>query len=285
MTSWRGAVHDRGVPGDLATAVATLGSGLALAYADRGDPSQPTVLFLPGPTDSWHSYRPVLDAMPPDVRAVAVSPRGHGDSDKPPSGFSISHLAADVVPFLDALGVERAVLAGHSASCFVARRVALDQPDRVTGVVLEASPTTLRGDPGLQAFVESLLSTLEDPISPELARSFVVDTSADHLPADLLDVFVSEVLKVPAHVWREMFTALLEHDDLVELPNLSVPALLIWGDADALVSRTMQDELVRQIPRAELVVYPGVSHAPRWEDPSRFAHDVAGFTREVRRAR
>ena len=59
----------------------TLASGLTLSYADPGDPSGPAVLMLPGPTDSWRSYQPVLDLLPHGVRAIAVSQRGHGESD------------------------------------------------------------------------------------------------------------------------------------------------------------------------------------------------------------
>src|SRR4249919_2602297 len=97
----------------------TLAPGLALSYADQGDPSGPAVLMLPGPTDSWRSYQPILDLLPHDVHAIAVSQRGHGESSKPEKGYRVEDFAADVVPLLNALGLERAVLAGHSGSCLV----------------------------------------------------------------------------------------------------------------------------------------------------------------------
>jgi len=239
------------------------------------------VVLLPGPTDSWRSYRPVLDRFPSSVRAVAVSQRGHGDSDKPPAGYGVEDFAADVPPLLDALGVERAVVAGHSGSCLVARRVALDHPDRVAGIVLEASPSTLQGHRGLTEFVESVVSGLADPIEPTFARSFVTDTSSDQLAPDLIDELAGELMKVPTRVWREMFAGLLAYDDLPDIEHLSVPALLLWGDADDLVDRDMQTVLVERIPAAELLVYQGVGHTPRWEDPARFAGDVAAFVERV----
>jgi pimeloyl-ACP methyl ester carboxylesterase len=61
------------------------------------------VLLLPGPTDSWRSYEPVLDQLPSSIRAIAVSQRGHGDSDKPATGCRVEDFAADVVPLLDGL--------------------------------------------------------------------------------------------------------------------------------------------------------------------------------------
>lgn len=261
----------------------TLASGPTLSYAERGDRSGPALVLLPGPTDSWRSYQPVLERLPRSIRAIAVSPRGHGDSTKPATGYRVEDFAGDVVPLLDALGVERAVLAGHSGSCFVARRAAIDAPERVAGLVLEASPTTLHGDPGLEDFVTSTVARLEDPIDPDFARSFVVDTSSGELAPEVLDQLVGELRKVPAHAWRETFEGLLAYDDTADLGRVTAPALLIWGDADGLVNRAMQEQLVARLPGAELVVYPGVGHTPRWEDPARFVEDVTAFVEATAR--
>ena len=259
----------------------TLPRDLTLSYAEQGDRSAPALVLLPGPTDSWPSYEPVLDALPPSIRTIAVSQRGHGDSDKPPSGYRVEDFAADAASLLDALGIERAVLAGHSGSCLVVRRVAIDRPERVAGLVLEASPTTLRGDAGFESFVHSVVSGLTDPIDPGFARSFVADTSSDEIGPEALDGFVAELLKVPARVWRETFSALLTYDDQAELGRIVAPTLLIWGSADRLVGREMQEQLAGLIPAGELVVYPGAGHTPRWEDSSRFAADVGAFVERL----
>ena len=261
-------------------ATVALANGLTLSYAEQGDRSDPALVLLPGPTDSWWSYEAVLDRMRISTRTIAVSQRGHGDSDKPATGYRVDDFAADVVGLLDALHITRAVLVGHSGSCLVARRVAIETPERVAGLVLESSPTTFVGEPGPAAFVESVVSKLADPIDPELARSFVVDTSGEIAP-ELLDEMVRELLKVPARVWHEMFSDLLQYNDLPELGDVAAPVLLIWGDRDGLVSREMQEQLVAGFSCADLVVYPGVGHAPRWEDPVRFATDVTAFAERV----
>jgi non-heme chloroperoxidase len=261
-----------------------LESGVALSSTVIGEPSGPVLLLLPGPTDSWRSYEPVLERIPASLCAIAVSQRGHGDSDKPRTGYRVEDFAADVPLLLDALGIEHAVLAGHSGSCLVARRVALDHPERVSGLVLEASPTTLRGHTRLTEFVDSVVSNLHDPIDEAFARAFVADTSSEQLAPGLVDELARELLKVPAHVWKEMFAALLAYDDLAEIERITAPTLLVWGDADGLVSRAMQTLLAERIDGAELLIYQRVGHTPRWEDPSRFATDVATFveTRVVR---
>ncbi len=144
---------------------------------------------------------------------------------------------------------------------------------------------TLRDDARLVGFVDSVVSKLEDPITSDFARSFIADTSSASIRPDLIDLLVEELLRVPARVWRPVFSELLQYDDLTELARIEVPTLMIWGDADALVSRDMQDELARAIPDAELIVYQGVGHTPRWEDPPRFSSDLVTFVRRVARMR
>jgi pimeloyl-ACP methyl ester carboxylesterase len=260
---------------------AKLESGLALSYREQDDVDGLPVVFVPGPTDAWRSYQPVLDRLPRVIRAIAVSQRGHGASDKPESGYRVEDFAGDVLALLDVLGIERAVLAGHSGSCLVVRRAALDHPDRVAGLVLEASPTTLVDNANLIEFIESVVANLIDSIDPELARWFVTGTSSENLPPELVEALVEDMLAVPARVWKETFAGLLEYDDVAELSMMEAPTLLVWGDADGLVSRGMQDQLASTIPNAELAVYEGIGHTPRWEQPARFADDVTRFVRQI----
>ncbi len=170
-------------------ATVLLESGLNVSCGEQGPASGPTVALLPGPTDSWRSYEPVLDQLAPWIRAIAVSQRGHGDSDKPESGYGVDVFAGDVVEFLDALEIDRAVLVGHSGSCLIARSVAIGHPVRVGGLVLEASPTNLDTDAARQ-FVASVIMDLTDPIDPDFARSFVTDTSSANVAPEVIDMVV-----------------------------------------------------------------------------------------------
>lgn len=259
----------------------TTQTGLTLSCAAQGGEDELAVIFLPGPTDSWISYTPILERMPASLRCIAVSQRGHGDSDKPEHGYGVEDFAADVPMLLDAVGVSRAVLVGHSGSSFTARRVALDHPNRVAGLVLEASPTTLVDDPALREFVTTVVARLSDPIDAQFARSFVLDTSVPGLDPALADVLVAELRKVPSRVWREMFAGLLTYNDASELGRIASPTLLIWGDADDLVPRAMQEEILERLASATLAVYASAGHTPRWEAPDRFAADLVDFAERV----
>lgn len=73
-----------------------LSSGLVVSYAAIGERSGSALLMLPGPTDSRRSYAAVLEELPSSMRSIAVSQRGHGDTDKPPTGYRVQDFARDV---------------------------------------------------------------------------------------------------------------------------------------------------------------------------------------------
>lgn len=252
-----------------------LANGLTLSYVDEGDRSVPAVVLLGGLTDSWRTYGLVLPHLPASIRAIAVSQRGHGDSSKPESGYRTRDFATDLAQFLKALQLTRATFVGHSSASLVVRRFAIDNPGSTTGIVLEASPMTFRGDPAFARFVASL-ATLSDPLDPEFVRDFVARTTGRVDPS-FLDAMVAECLKMPARVWRQAFKSLLDDDDTAELRLISAPTLLIWGDQDTLVGRVHQEKLAALIPNSVLASYSGVGHTPHWEAPERFAAELAGF--------
>jgi pimeloyl-ACP methyl ester carboxylesterase len=242
-------------------------------------------VLLPGLSDSWRSYARVLPHVPASIRVIAVSPRGHGDSDKPESGYRTTDFSADVADLLLQLGVTRAIVAGHSSASLVTQRFAIDHPERTAGIVLEGSFVTLRGRRDLEDVVASTITPLVDPIAPDFVRTFAAGTIVRAVPSSFMDSMVRESLKMPARVWREAFAGLLLDDHTLELRRISAPTVLIWGDQDGLIGREQQDALIRSIPGSRLVVYSGTGHSPHWEDPERFAADVVAFVTSIQRSR
>jgi pimeloyl-ACP methyl ester carboxylesterase len=258
----------------------TLSTGLRMEYVEQGDASGVPVVFLHGVTDSWHSFERVLPLLPPSVHAFSISQRGHGDSSRPESGYLLSDLSRDLRAFLDAVGLERAVIAGHSMGSMVAQRFVVDHPDRVSALALMGAFSTLFQDPGLTDYYRSAIAPLTDPIDAAFAREWQLSTLALAMPGDHLDAVVAETLKVPARVWHAAFEGFLETPDFSgELAGVAVPTLILWGDRDTYALRASQDRLRSVIPGAKLLVYEGNGHALHWEDPVRVTSDLASFLR------
>jgi non-heme chloroperoxidase len=256
-----------------------LSTGVTLRYGERGNPSGIPLLLLPGLGDTSHSFKPVLEHLPDSIRAFALTQRGHGDSTHPRDGYRFHDFAADLEAFMDALDLPAAVVAAHSASGFIAQRLAIDRPERVLGLVFIGSPLTLRDHAGLHEAWDSTISKLEDPVDPVFVREMQAGTLAKPIPQDFFEVLVAEAMKVPARVWREVFEHLLDEDLVAELSKIQVPSLVLWGERDGVLSRADQNSLVAAIKGSLLVVYAGAGHAPHWEEPERFASDLSAFIR------
>ena len=161
---------------------------------------------------------------------------------------------------------------------WVARQIAIEHSERVDGLVLAgAFSGSLVRDPEAAAEMRQL-ADVPDPVTDEIARVFQESTLASPIAPELLDSFVDESLKLPAHAWRDLFLGFAELDQ-ADAPALTMPALLIWGDRDAFIPREVQDELLETLPDSRLSVYEGVGHAVHWERPKRFATEVAAFSR------
>jgi non-heme chloroperoxidase len=252
-----------------------------LPYVEQGDPSGVPVVLLHAIADSWRSFEPVLSDLPGSIHAFALTQRGHGDSSRPARGYHPRDFAADLEEFVDELQLEAAVLVGGSSGGFIARRFAIDHPERTLGLVLLGSPATLRDKPGMLETWDSTISKLKDPISPDFVRGFVEGTLTRPVPKAFLETIVRENLKAPARVWKDTFEGLLEDDSLGELDKIKVPTLIVWGDQDAILPRSDQESLAAAILGSRFLVYPGAGHAFYWEDPGRVASDLAAFIADV----
>jgi non-heme chloroperoxidase len=121
---------------------------------------------------------------------------------------------------------------------------------------------------------------LQDPVPPEFARGFQESTIYQPVPQEFLDMVVSESLKLPARLWRdymEQAVLSIDHDYVVELREIKVPTLILWGEQDPLFPREEQERLASAIPSAMLRVYPETGHAVHWDRPEWVVRDLEAF--------
>lgn len=254
-----------------------LQTGVTLSYVEQGDPKGIPVILLHGITDSLRSFENVLPHLPDSIHAFALSQRGHGDSDRPTTGYRPQDFASDLAAFVETLRLGPVVVAGHSMGASVAQRFAIDYPGLTLGLVLVGSLATWRGHPDFVELWDSTVSTFTDPIDPAFVREFQESTLARPVPPEFLETVVRESLKLPARVWRVVLReGLLDADFSTELSKIRAPTLIIWGDQDGL-TREGQEALRTAIVGSRFVVYPGGGHGPHWEEPERFAADLAAF--------
>src|SRR5579863_4443830 len=126
-------------PLDKARHTIALPDGITLGYVELGDPHGVPVVLIHGYTDSDLDWAPLVPYLSKDFRLVIVDLRGHGESSKPECCYTRLDFAYDVKLLLDALGIARADIVGHSLGSIVAQTFAEFWPRRTRRVVLISS--------------------------------------------------------------------------------------------------------------------------------------------------
>ena len=257
-----------------------LANGVQLEIAEQGPRDGLPVVLLHGITDSRLSYEPMWHQLPKQWHTIAVSLRGHGESDRPQQ-CTVPDMASDVAMLAETLQLKPMVLVGHSMGAAVAMQLAIDRPDRVRALVGMGAFASFGDKSDLRSYRDTEIEALRDPIPDRVAREFQVSTLAGSMDPAMLEMMVRESRKVPSRVWRAAFDGLLADSFCAGLPTLTMPVHLIWGSADAFVPRADQDTLRSVLPSARLQVYEGIGHALHWEQPARVANDLRRFVDAV----
>lgn len=181
---------------------------------------------------------------------------------------------------LDAHGIAKATLVGHSMGGMVAQDFSAVFPDRVARLVLYATTPAFGGrDPAFaDAFLRARLGPLDAGLSmKEAAPRMLEGLIAEGAHPAALPAAIAALSAVPEAVYRDTVRCLTTFDRREALPRIAVPTLLIAGEGDkAAPLRTMQ-RMAEAIPGARLVVLPGAGHLGHLEQPAAFNVALTDF--------
>ena len=236
-----------------------------VAWREAGD--GPALVLLHGLNGNAASWVRQYEALAGRFRVVGWDAPGYGGSDPHPEPGTDSYADA-VAALLDALGIERCFLLGHSMGGLIAPNVAHRHPGRVERLVLSGTRVGYSG-----ASAEGLAQRVRDFESlsaEEFGRSRARTMVSAKAPAHIHDA----VAAVAAEVRREGYAAgialLGEADNREVLASLKIPILAIGGGDDTIAPPTCLDEIKATAPGARVERIDGVAHAAYIEAPERY---------------
>lgn len=218
----------------------------------------PVMVLVHGLVVSSRYMVPALSHLAARYRVYAPDLPGFGRSEKPPRALDIPGLALALGGWMEATGLQSAVLVGNSMGCQVITELALRRPDLVERIVFQG-PVMDPGARNLPRQVARLaLDCLREPPSLLLIEG--------------LDLLVAGLLR-SLHTFRYAAGYKLEE----ELPGLGTPTLVLHGGRDEIVPEHWAREVAGLLPDGRLVVVPGAAHAMNYNSPSELARHVAAF--------
>src|SRR3712207_3086896 len=265
--------------------------GLPIRYLTAG--MGPPLVLLHGAGDNALDWRWVMPFLAATHQVYAPDLPGSPDSARPAADYSPAFFERFAGAFVDALGVERAVMVGNSLGGLIALRLALSEPARVRALVLVDSA-------GLGRAVNPAFTSVNVPGPFEAAipfwrtpvgayqrawgRTALLFT---HPPGSVPREWLAEQCRLAlspgyleAHmaVLRALVSPLGQREVLVNrLPSLKTPTLVVWGARDRVFPESQSREAVARLPEGSLALIPDCGHMPHVECPERFLAALGGF--------
>ena len=171
-------------------------NGIRLHYLDWGG-TGPALIFLSGMGSSAYIFNKFAPRFSDKFRVLALTRRGHGDSDTPETGYDADTLVEDIRQFMDCLGVETAILAGHSLAGVELTHFAATHPARVEKLVYLDALDDRRGEPAVseQNPLKGMKIEREE-ITPRTFEEYIAMVKRD----------IPELAEIWSEVWDEEFS-------------------------------------------------------------------------------
>jgi pimeloyl-ACP methyl ester carboxylesterase len=253
-----------------------------IAVGDKG----PALLFLHGIGGDAECFRPQLAHFGRDFRAIAWNMPGYGGTDLLPE-TTFPALADAVAALLDARGIARVHLVGHSLGGMIAQEFALRHPGSLASLTLSGTTAAFgRPDGDFQRdFIRQRLAPLEaGQAMADLAGRLVGGLIGPAPDPDGMATALASMSRVPPGTYRAALHCLVAFDRRDALPRIAVPTLLIAGGADTTAPAAVMERMAAKIPGARFVTIPGAGHLANLEQPAAFNRVLGEFLRKIAHA-
>lgn len=231
-----------------------------------------TLVGIGGWTGSWEVWADVFGVLGQNWRTVGIDHRGTGATLAETSGVTFAQMADDLLAVLDQLGIEQCVLAAESSGAATALTAVAQQPERFTGLVLSGGlyfqPSANEPSPfllGLQAAYETTVD--------QFIRASLPETNDPALLAWARKI----LLRADQTAAVDLYKLTLGLDLRPLLPQITLPTLLLHGDADRILPLASSQWLASQLAQGQLYTLPGAGHAPMLTFPQEVAAAIEGF--------
>jgi 2-hydroxy-6-oxonona-2,4-dienedioate hydrolase len=251
----------------------------------------PPMVLLHGVGTSAGEWSWVLPELARSHRVYALDLPGYDGSFEPPD-YAPAFTASFIGSFLDAVGVESAVVVGNSFGGLVALHLALSEPARVSALILSDSA-------GLDRTVNPALATLSFPRMGQMA------TALAKTPPGAAQRALSRALLFFARPWQIPLKWVKDQYKLAQLPNfteatlatlrstvgpagqrevlldklprLQMPTLIVWGIEDRVIPYGQAQDALARLQKGSLELISNCGHLPHVEQPKRFVSILGDF--------
>lgn len=238
-------------------------------YAQKDDvlSKKPPLIIIHGAGSNHLEWSAEIRRLP-GMRVIAPDLPGHGRSPLP-GRDSIIAYAESVRHLMDALGIPKAIIAGHSMGGAITQTMGVHMRQYVAGLVLIGTGGRLKVNP-------KILDTVRD--DPEAVAEMIDGWQWKRNPDEhMIRLSRQQFLSIPPEVIHGDFFACSQFNILDQLPSISAPTLIIGGDSDRMTPFSLSEELATQIPNTHLAKITDAGHKILLEYPRQTADHILSW--------
>ena len=241
------------------------------------------IVLLHGVSGGALGFEALLPALArPGWRALAWDMPGYGES-APLADLDFDTLVDALERLLDAAGLERCVLVGHSFGGMIALQAASRMPQRLEGLVLACSTPAFGASSGAhqQAFLNQRLGALRQGATlAEVAAQVVPPMLGPGSDPALVDQAVALMARIPPASYEAALRALVQFDQRSQLPHIRMPTLVLAGSHDKVSTPLVMRRMAERLPLARYEELDAGHMAP-FEEPGDFVLAVTQFCADL----
>ncbi len=260
-----------------------IANGVNLNYYRTGG-SKPPMVLLHGVTDDGLCFSPIAYVLAENYDVIMVDMRGHGKSEAPETGYTLTVMAGEVAALIKELKLEKPIIMGHSMGAITTLTLAGLYPDVARAIVLEDPPPfwmikkTDKSEPPSPNMLALWIASNKRKTKEELFTE--VRTGNPGWAEAELEPWVNSKLRYSPRI-----VEMVQMDDLPEMDfeslvkNVTCPVLMLTADTQkgAIVTEKDAAALNQGIPQLEVVHIDGAGHSIRRDQFGRFMQAVQTF--------
>jgi len=259
-------------------------NNITIAYDDCGE--GPALLLIHGfPLNRQMWQAQLLPLASAGYRVIAPDLRGFGSSGAPAEGYSMDGFADDLVAFLDALQIDRAVVGGMSMGGYILLDLLERHPERVAAACFIATKSSADDEEG-RARRSAMAAQAErlgaNPIIKNFAELLFAPETMHRQPALIAQV-TSWMRSTPPRALAGGLLAMRDRKDYTPLlPGFRQPSLVVVGSEDRASSHAAIELFTSGLPSCTSQVISGAGHMVNMEQPGEFNATLLRFLGDIR---
>jgi pimeloyl-ACP methyl ester carboxylesterase len=253
-------------------------NGIELYYELSGPQDAPVLVLSNGVMMSTASWAFQKAALEKHLRVLLYDCRGMWKSDHPEAPYSMAQHADDLAGLLDALGIEKAHIAGISYGAEVSMAFAIQYPAKTQSLIVIDGVSEIH--PLLRAQTMPWLMAAEKHDAEWLLKtSYHMNFAEDWIRANqaFIDASVDRYAEMDLDALARLMKAFYDLDLTSQLSAIQAPTLVIAGEKDLIKGREYAEIIAAQIQGSEFVMVPGSGHALCLEKPAVLNTLLLGF--------